>query len=281
MGIFTTKDGVDIFFKDWGSGQPVVFSHGWPLTSDAWDPELELVAKAGYRAIAHDRRGGGRSSQPWDGNDLTTYADDLAGLIEHLDLHDVVLVGHSTGGGEVTRYMGHHGTARVAKALLLSAIPPLMLQTDANPEGLPRAAFDEIRAGVAGDRSQYYKDLSAAFYGANRPGSTVTQGKRDEFWLQSMSVGIRSALECITAFSETDLTEDLKTIDVPVLVLHGDDDQIVPHADAALKSSKLLRNAMLKIYPGAPHGLTGAHQQEFDADLLAFLAGSPFPSTDA
>ena len=281
MGIFTTKDGVDIFFKDWGSGQPVVFSHGWPLTSDAWDPELELVAKAGYRAIAHDRRGGGRSSQPWDGNDLTTYADDLAGLIEHLDLHDVVLVGHSTGGGEVTRYMGDHGTARVAKALLLSAIPPLMLQTDANPEGLPRAAFDEIRAGVAGDRSQYYKDLSAAFYGANRPGSTVTQGKRDEFWLQSMSVGIRSALECITAFSETDLTEDLKTIDVPVLVLHGDDDQIVPHADAALKSSKLLRNAMLKIYPGAPHGLTGAHQQEFDADLLAFLAGSPFPSTDA
>lgn len=273
MGTFTTKDGVDIFFKDWGSGQPVVFSHGWPLTSDAWDPQLELVAKAGYRAIAHDRRGGGRSSQPWDGNDLTTYADDLAGLIEHLDLRDVVLVGHSTGGGEVTRYMGHHGTARVAKAVLLSAIPPLMLQTDANPEGLPRSVFDEIRAGVAGDRSQYYKDLSAAFYGANRPGSAVTQGKQDEFWLQSMSVGIRSALECITAFSETDLTEDLKAIDVPVLVLHGDDDQIVPYADAALKSSQILRDATLKIYPGAPHGLTGAHEQEFDADLLAFLAG--------
>ncbi len=273
MGTYTTKDGVDIFFKDWGGGQPVVFSHGWPLTADAWDPQLELVANAGYRAIAHDRRGGGRSSQTWEGNDLTTYADDLAGLIEHLDLHDVVLVGHSTGGGEVTRYMGHHGTARVAKAVLLSAIPPLMLQTDANPEGLPRAVFDEIRAGVAGDRSQYYKDLSAAFYGANRPGSTVTQGKRDEFWLQSMSVGIRSALECITAFSETDLTEDLKTIDVPVLVLHGDDDQIVPYADAALKSSKVLANATLKIYPGAPHGLTGAHEQKFNADLLAFLAG--------
>jgi non-heme chloroperoxidase len=273
MGAYTTKDGVDIFFKDWGWGQPVVFSHGWPLTADAWDPQLELVARAGYRAIAHDRRGGGRSSQPWEGNDLTTYADDLAGLIEHLDLHDVVLVGHSTGGGEVTRYMGHHGTSRVAKAVLLSAIPPLMLQTDANPDGLPRSAFDELRAGVAGDRSQFYKDLSAAFYGANRSGSTVTQGKRDEFWLQSMSVGIRAALECITAFSETDLTEDLKAIDVPTLVLHGDDDQIVPYADASLKSAKLLANATLKIYPGAPHGLTGAHEKEFNDDLLAFLAG--------
>jgi non-heme chloroperoxidase len=273
MSIYTTKDGVDIFYKDWGSGQPVVFSHGWPLTADAWDPQLELVASAGYRAVAHDRRGGGRSAQPWGGNDLTTYADDLAGLIDHLDLHDVVLVGHSTGGGEVTRYMGHHGTARVAKAVLLSAIPPLMLQTEANPEGLPRSVFDELRAGVAGDRSQFYKDLSGAFYGANRPGSTVSQGKRDEFWLQSMTVGIRSALECITAFSETDLTEDLKAIDVPTLVLHGDDDQIVPCADAALKSSKLLRNATLKIYQGAPHGLTGAHEREFDADLLAFLAG--------
>ena len=272
VGIYTTKDGVDIFYKDWGSGQPVVFSHGWPLTSDAWDPQLELVAKAGYRAIAHDRRGGGRSSQPWDGNDLTTYADDLAGLIEHLDLHDVVLVGHSTGGGEVTRYMGHHGTARVSKAVLLSAIPPLMLQTEANPEGLPRSVFDDIRAGVAKDRSQFYKELSAQFYGANRAGSTITQGKRDEFWLQSMSVGIRSALECVFAFSETDLTEDLKTIDVPTLVLHGDDDQIVPYADAALKSAPLIANATLKIYPGAPHGLTGDHEREFNEDLLAFLA---------
>jgi non-heme chloroperoxidase len=272
MGIYTTKDGVDIFYKDWGSGQPVVFSHGWPLTADAWDPQLQLVADAGYRAIAHDRRGGGRSSQPWDGNDLTTYADDLAGLIEHLDLHDVVLVGHSTGGGEVTRYMGHHGTSRVAKAVLLSAIPPLMLRTDANPEGLPRSAFDEIRAGVAADRSQYYKDLSAAFYGANRPGSTVSQGKRDEFWLQSMTVGIKSAYDCIKAFSETDLTEDLKAIDVPTLILHGDDDQIVPIVAAAMKSIELVENATLKVYPGAPHGLTGAHEQEFNADLLAFLA---------
>lgn len=273
MGTYTTKDGVDIFFKDWGDGQPVVFSHGWPLTADAWDPQLNLVAGNGYRAIAHDRRGGGRSGQPWGGNDLTTYADDLAGLIEHLDLRDVVLVGHSTGGGEVTRYMGRHGTARVAKAVLLSAIPPLMLKTEANPEGLPISVFDDIRAGVAGDRSQYYEDLSAAFYGANRPGSNVSQGKRDEFWLQSMSVGIKSALDCIAAFSETDLTEDLKAIDVPTLIAHGDDDQIVPIVAAALKSAKLVKNATLKIYPGAPHGLTGAHEQEFNADLLAFLAG--------
>jgi non-heme chloroperoxidase len=271
MGVYTTKDGVDIFYKDWGSGQPVVFSHGWPLTSDAWDPQLKLVADAGFRAIAHDRRGGGRSSQPWDGNDLSTYADDLAGLIEHLDLRDVVLVGHSTGGGEVTRYMGRHGTARVAKAVLLSAIPPLMLKTDANPEGLPRSAFDVIRAGVLGDRSQYYRDLSAAFYGANRPGSTVSPGKRDEFWLQSMTVGIKSAHDCILAFSETDTTEDLKAIDVPTLIAHGDDDQIVPIVAAAEKSIKLVRNATLKVYPGAPHGLTGAHEREFNADLLAFL----------
>jgi non-heme chloroperoxidase len=271
MGIYTTRDGVDIFYKDWGSGQPVVFSHGWPLTSDAWDPQLKLVADAGFRAIAHDRRGGGRSSQPWEGNDLTAYADDLAGLIEHLDLRDVVLVGHSTGGGEVTRYMGRHGTSRVAKAVLLSAIPPLMLRTDANPEGLPMSALDAIREGVARDRSQYYKDLSAAFYGANRPGSTVSQGKRDEFWLQSMTVGIKSAYDCIEAFSETDTTEDLKAIDVPTLIAHGDDDQIVPIVAAAEKSIKLVENATLKVYPGAPHGLTGAHEQEFNADLLAFL----------
>jgi non-heme chloroperoxidase len=271
MGVYTTGDGVDIFFKDWGSGQPVVFSHGWPLTSDAWDPQLKLVADAGYRAIAHDRRGGGRSSQPWEGNDLTTYADDLAGLIEHLDLRDVVLVGHSTGGGEVTRYMGRHGTSRVAKAVLLSAIPPLMLRTAANPEGLPISVFDAIREGVARDRSQYYKDLSAAFYGSNRPGSTVSQGKRDEFWLQSMTVGIKGAYDCIAAFSETDTTEDLKAIDVPTLIAHGDDDQIVPIVAAAEKSIELVENATLKVYPGAPHGLTGAHEQEFNADLLAFL----------
>ena len=273
MGTYTTEDGVDIFYKDWGTGQPVVFSHGWPLTADAWDPQLRLVASAGYRAVAHDRRGGGRSSQPWEGNDLSTYAADLAGLIEHLDLHDVVLVGHSTGGGEVTRYMGRHGTARVARAVLLSAIPPLMLRTDANPEGLPRSVFDELREGVLRDRSQFYKDVSAPFYGANRPGASVSQGKRDEFWLQSMSVGIRGALECITAFSETDLTEDLKAIDVPTLILHGDDDQIVPIVASARKAVELVKNATLKIYPGAPHGLTGAHEEEFNADLLAFLAG--------
>ena len=272
MGVYTTSDGVDIFYKDWGSGQPVVFSHGWPLTSDAWDPQLNLVADAGYRAIAHDRRGGGRSSQPWEGNDLTTYADDLAGLIEHLDLHDAVLVGHSTGGGEVTRYIGRHGTSRVAKALLLSAIPPLMLKTEANPEGTPMSVFDGLRAGVAGGRSQFYQDLSEPFYGANRSGSEVSQGKRDEFWLQSMTVGYKSAYDCIKAFSETDLTEDLKAIDVPTLIAHGDDDQIVPIVAAAEKSIKLVKNATLKVYPGAPHGLTGAHEQEFNADLLAFLA---------
>jgi non-heme chloroperoxidase len=273
MSSYTTKDGVDIFFKDWGSGQPVVFSHGWPLTSDAWDPQLQLVADAGYRAIAHDRRGGGRSSQPWEGNDLSTYADDLGGLIEHLDLHDAVLVGHSTGGGEVSRYIGRHGTSRVAKVVLLSAIPPLMLRTDANPEGLPLSVFDDLRAGVAGDRSQFYKDLSAPFYGANRPGSTVSPGKRDEFWRLSMTVGIKAAFDCIKAFSETDTSEDLKAIDVPTLILHGDDDQIVPIVAAGDKSSKLVPHATYKVYPGAPHGLAGAHEQEFNADLLAFLRG--------
>jgi non-heme chloroperoxidase len=275
MSAYTTKDGVRIYYKDWGSGQPVVFSHGWPLTADAWDPQLDLVATAGYRAIAHDRRGGGRSSQTWDGNDLNTYADDLHGLIEHLDLRDVVLVGHSTGGGEVTRYMGRHGTARVAGAVLLGAIPPLMLQTEANPEGLPVSAFDALRAGVRGDRSQFYKDLSAAFYGANRPGSTVSQGKRDEFWLQCMTVGIKPALDCITAFSETDLTGDLGTIDVPTLFVHGDDDQIVPIVAAARKAVELVEGARLVVHPGAPHGLTGEHEQRFNAELLAFLAGRP------
>ena len=272
MSICSVPDGTDIFYKDWGTGRPVVFSHGWPLTSDAWDAQLELVASAGYRAVAHDRRGGGRSSQTWGGNDLTTYADDLAALMDHLDLRDAVLVGHSTGGGEVNRYMARHGTARVAKAVLLSAIPPLMLRTAANPDGLPMSVFDAMRAGVRGDRSQYYRDLSWSFYGANRSGAHVSVGKRDEFWLQSMSVGIRAALECIAAFSETDLTEDLKAIDVPTLILHGDDDQIVPLIAAGLRSVDLVPGATLKVYPGAPHGLTGAHEQEFNADLLAFLA---------
>ena len=272
MSAYTTKDDVRIYYKDWGSGQPVVFSHGWPLTADAWDPQLNLVAGAGYRAIAHDRRGGGRSSQTWDGNDLDTYADDLSGLLEHLDLTDVVLVGHSTGGGEVTRYIGRHGTARVAQVVLLGAIPPLMLQTEANPEGLPASAFDALRAGVLGDRSQFYKDLSAVFYGANRAGSSVSQGKRDEFWLQCMTVGIKPALDCITAFSETDLTADLEAIDVPTLIVHGDDDQIVPIGASAHKAIHHVEHAALKVYAGGPHGLFGEHEERFNADLLDFLA---------
>jgi non-heme chloroperoxidase len=267
-----TRDGTEIFYKDWGSGQPVVFSHGWPLNSDAWSDQLVLVASNGFRGIAHDRRGHGRSSQPSSGNEMDTYADDLAEVIEALDLHDVVLVGHSTGGGEVTRYIGRHGTSRVAKAVLLGAIPPLMLKTDANPEGLPIEAFDEIRAGLMADRGQFYKDLSAPFYGANRPGSTVSQGTRDAFWLMSMQAGHKGALECVKAFSETDLTEDLKKFDIPTLIAHGDDDQIVPIGAAALKSSKLVPGATLKIYPGAPHGLSRAtHEDQFNADLLEFI----------
>ena len=267
----TTKDGTKIFYKDWGAGQPVVFSHGWPLNADVWDDQMVFVAANGYRAIAADRRGHGRSSQTWDGNELDTYADDLAEVIEQLDLKDVVLVGHSTGGGEVTRYIGRHGTARVAKAVLVGAIPPLMLKTPANPGGLPIDVFDGIRAGVSADRSQFYKDLSAAFYGANRPGSQVSQGVRDMFWLWSMQVGLKGALDCIKAFSETDLTEDLKKIDVPTLIIHGDDDQIVPIGASALLSSKIVEDATLLIYPGAPHGLTSTHKEKFNADLLAFL----------
>jgi non-heme chloroperoxidase len=269
---FTTKDGTSIFYKDWGSGQPVVFSHGWPLNADAWDPQARLVAENGFRAIVHDRRGHGRSGQPWDGNDLDTYADDLAQLIEALDLRDIILVGHSTGGGEITRYVGRHGTDRVAKAVLLSAIPPLMLRTDANPEGLPLEAFDEIRAGVATDRSQFYEDLSAAFYGANRPGNQVSQGTRDAFWLWSLQVGIKGSYDCVKAFSESDLTEDLRTFDFPTLIAHGDDDQIVPIVAAAEKSSQIVKDATLKVYPGAPHGLSmvAPFKDVFDADLLAF-----------
>lgn len=275
MPFITSKDGTEIFYKDWGSGQPIVFSHGWPLTADAWDPQLNFVADNGFRAIAHDRRGGGRSGQPWEGNDLDTYADDLASLIEGLDLRDVILVGHSTGGGEVTRYIGRHGTGRVAKAVLLSAIPPLMLKTEANPEGLPIEVFDEIRAGVATDRSQFYRDLSETFYGANREGSTVSQGTRDAFWLWSMQVGIKSAYDCVKAFSETDLTEDLKRFDVPTLIVHGDDDQIVPIVAAGEKSSKLVKDSTFKVYPGAPHGLAmvPVFADRFNADLLEFARG--------
>jgi non-heme chloroperoxidase len=270
-GMVTTKDKTQIFYKDWGSGQPVVFSHGWPLTADAWDDQMWYVVSNGFRAIAHDRRGHGRSSQPWEGNDMNTYADDLAAVIDQLDLRDIVLVGHSTGGGEITRYMARHGTDRVAKAVLVGAIPPLMLRTDANPEGLPRGVFDELRAGVERDRSQFYKDLSGPFYGANRAGSKASQGLRDHFWLQGMTVGFKGAYDCIRVFSETDQTEDCRKIDVPTLIIHGDDDQIVPIGASASKSSKLIKGSTLHVYKGAPHGLTATHQDEFNADLLAFL----------
>jgi non-heme chloroperoxidase len=273
VSTITTKDGTEIYYKDWGTGRPVTFSHGWPLNADAWDDQMSFLASRGFRCIAHDRRGHGRSSQPWDGNNLDTYADDLSALVEALDLRDAVMIGHSTGGGEVTRYLGRHGTGRVAKAVLMSAIPPLMLKTPANPGGLPIEVFDGIRAGVASDRSQYYRELSLPFYGANRPGSKVSQGTKDAFWLWSMQVGLRGAYECIKAFSETDLTEDLKKIDVPTLVLHGDDDQIVPIDDSALLSSKLVKNAVLKVYPGAPHGMMVTHKDQLNNDLLAFIQG--------
>jgi non-heme chloroperoxidase len=272
-GYVTAQDGAEIFFKDWGRGQPVVFAHGWPLNADVWDDQLMFLGTRGFRTIAHDRRGHGRSSQTWNGNDLDTYADDLAALIEALDLKDAILVGHSTGGGEVTRYIGRHGTKRVAKVVLVSAIPPLLLKTPANPGGLPIAVFDAIRSGVAADRSQFYQDLSAAFYGANRAGSNVSQGVRDSFWLWSMQVGMKGAYDCVKAFSEDDLTEDLKKIDVPTLLIHGDDDQIVPIADTAMLSSKLIRGAALKVYPGAPHGLFATHKDQLNADLLAFAKG--------
>jgi non-heme chloroperoxidase len=271
MSTITTQDGTEIYYRDWGIGSPVVFSHGWPLNADAWDEQMFFFASHGWRCIAHDRRGHGRSSQPWDGNNLDTYADDLSAVIETLDLKGAILIGHSTGGGEVTRYIGRHGTSRVSKAALISAIPPLMLKTPANPNGLPIEVFDGIRAGVAGDRSQFYKDLSASFYGANRPGSNVSKGVRDAFWLWSMQAGLRGAYECVKAFSETDLTEDLKKIDVPALVLHGDDDQIVPIEDSALMSSKLITKATLKVYPNAPHGLTATHKDQLNSDLMAFI----------
>jgi non-heme chloroperoxidase len=269
----TVSDGTEIYFKDWGSGQPVVFSHGWPLSSDAWEDQMVFLGSHGYRCIAHDRRGHGRSSQPWTGNDMDTYADDLAALVEKLDLHDVVHVGHSTGGGEVARYIGRHGTTRVAKAVLIGAVTPLMLKTPTNPGGLPIEAFDQMRAAVLADRSQFFKDLSGPFYGANRPDSSVSQGVRDSFWMQGMQAGFKSVVDCIKAFSETDHTDDLKRFDVPTLIMHGDGDQIVPIDASARLSAKLIKGATLKVYPQLSHGMCTVNKNQINADLLAFLGG--------
>lgn len=272
MATLRVKDGTEIYYKDWGSGTPVMFSHGWPLSSDSWESQMLFLASRGFRCIAHDRRGHGRSSQPWQGNEMDTYADDLAALIDHLDLRGATLIGFSTGGGEVTRYIGRHGTKRVAKAVLVSAVPPLMLKTPANPGGLPIDVFDGIRAGSIADRSQLYKDLaSGPFFGFNRPGAKPSQGMIDSFWMQGMMGGHKNTLDCIKAFSETDFTEDLKKFDVPTLIIHGDDDQVVPIGAAAMMSAKLVKNATLKVYPRAPHGITDTHKQQLSDDLLAFL----------
>jgi non-heme chloroperoxidase len=271
MSTITTKDGTEIYYKDWGEGPVVTFSHGWPLSSDAWDGQMLFLVQNGFRVIAHDRRGHGRSSQASSGNDMNGYADDLAAVIETLDLKDAMLVGHSTGGGEVARYIGRHGTKRVAKAVLIGAVPPIMLKTAANPEGLPIEVFDSMRSGIMKDRSQFYKDLAMQFYGANRTGAKVSQGVLDQFWLWSMQAGLKNAYESIKAFSETDFTEDLKKIDVPTLVMHGEDDQIVPVKDSAVKSARLIKGAKEIYYPGAPHGLTATLQDQVNADLLAFL----------
>jgi non-heme chloroperoxidase len=271
MAEITSKDGTKLYYKDWGSGQPVVFSHGWPLSADAWEDQMLFLASKGYRCIAHDRRGHGRSSQPWNGNDMDTYADDLSALVAALDLRNAIHVGHSTGGGEVARYIGRHGTARVAKAVLIGAITPLMLKTAANPGGLPMEVFDGLRASVLADRSQFFKDLTAPFYGANRPGAKVSQGLRDSFWLQGMQAGFKNVFDCIKAFSETDHTDDLRRMTVPTLIIHGDDDQIVPIGAAAHAAAKIAPKNQLKVYPGAPHGLCSTYKDQINADLLAFF----------
>lgn len=271
MSFITTRDGTEIYYKDWGEGPAVTFSHGWPLNADAWDGQMLFLAQNGYRVIAHDRRGHGRSSQASAGNDMNGYADDLAAVIETLNLNNVTLVGHSTGGGEVTRYIGRHGTARVAKAVLIAAIPPFLLQTEANPEGLPVEVFDGICAGLMQDRSQFYKDLAIQFYGANRPGAEVSQGVLEQFWIWSMQSGLKNSYECVKTLSETDFTEDLKQFDVPTLMLHGEDDQVVPVQISSVKSARLIKGAKDIYYPGAPHGITATHQDQVNAELLAFL----------
>lgn len=277
MSTITTKDGTEIYYKDWGKGPVVTFSHGWPLSADAWDAQMLFLAQNGYRAIAHDRRGHGRSSQPSVGNDMNTYADDLAALMDALDIKGATMVGHSTGGGEVARYIGRHGTKRVAKAVLIAAVPPIMVKSASNPEGLPMGAFDAIRAGLMKDRSQFYRDLALMFYGANRPGANVSQGTLDQFWLWSMQSGLKNAYDCVKAFSETDFTEDLKKFDIPTLNLHGEDDQIVPVHDSARKSAKLIENVKSIYYPGAPHGITATHADQINAELLAFLREEEVP----
>ena len=271
MPTISTKDGTQIYYKDWGKGQPIVFSHGWPLTADDWDGQMLFFGQRGYRVIAHDRRGHGRSSQTWDGNDMDTYADDLAALTEKLDLRNAIHVGHSTGGGEVARYIGRHGSNRVAVAVLISSVPPLMVKTDKNPAGAPIAVFDGLRSELAKNRAQFYKDITLPFYGYNRPGAKISEGIREHWWLQGMMGGMKAHYDCIKAFSETDFTEDLKRFDVPTLILHGEDDQIVPIGAAALMSSKLVKNATLKVYPGFPHGMPTTNADQINADLVAFF----------